>query len=224
MQNESNRFMVRFMAKPVLKAEAVRLRRGERLSLNEILHRLHGRVSKSTLSLWLRDHPLEVDERRAKVLAGVARSFSKGHPAARPVAKVGDVFSRRPGPRALSASAMGTAVEWFASRGYAVSLPLGQEAYDLVVESDVGLKRVQVKTTNKRERNGAWSVQMVRNGYDHAARVNAGGRRHRRPYSRSEMDIFFIVTGAKDVYVIPVEVVEGRVGLVLDNKYKNFMS
>ena len=212
------------MAKPHLKAEALRLRRGERLSLNEILKRLGNRVSKSTLSLWLRDHPLDDAERQEKVMAGVARAYATGHPASRPIERVTDVFCRLPVARALSSSAIGVAIDWFASRGYMVSVPLDQAPYDLVVESDAGLKRVQVKTTRKRVANGSWSVSAARNGYDNSATVNAGGKRKRRPYTTSEIDIFFVVTASRDVYIVPIDAVDGRGSMTLDTKYKNFRS
>lgn len=211
------------MAKPVLKAEALRLRRGERLSLNEIVKRLGGRVSKGTLSLWLRDHPLDDEERQAKIRAGLAKSLANSDNLVRPIERVSDAFSRLPGTKTLPSSATAIAIEWFAARGYVTSIPLEQAAYDLVVESDAGLKRVQVKTTCRKD-NGCWSVAICRNGYDNSARLNAGGKRRRRPYTRAEVDIFFIVTSSRDVYLVPIEVVEGQMGLVLDRKYKNFRS
>jgi hypothetical protein len=51
-------------AKPELKAECIRLRIEERLSLKEI-HRQTG-ASKGSLSAWLRPHPLTEEERREK--------------------------------------------------------------------------------------------------------------------------------------------------------------
>lgn len=52
------------MAKPKLKVEALRLRVEDRLSLREIREKLG--VSKGTLSVWLRDHPLTEAEKQAR--------------------------------------------------------------------------------------------------------------------------------------------------------------
>ncbi|MDA4120232.1 MAG: hypothetical protein OK436_06555 [Thaumarchaeota archaeon] len=48
------------MAKPEIKAEAIRLRTEERLSMNEIRTRLS--ASKGILSVWLRPYPLTSEE------------------------------------------------------------------------------------------------------------------------------------------------------------------
>lgn len=48
------------------KAHALRLRLKQRLSLKAIQAQLHKPVAKSTLSLWLREHPLTPEERRRR--------------------------------------------------------------------------------------------------------------------------------------------------------------
>lgn len=57
-------------AKTQLRAECVRLRTEERLSLREIKDRTG--ASKGSLSLWLRDYPLTSEERAQKAAKGVA--------------------------------------------------------------------------------------------------------------------------------------------------------
>lgn len=44
-------------------------------------------------------------------------------------------------------SGLSIAARWFLDRGYVVSVPMEVTVYDLVAESDDGLKRIQVKTT-----------------------------------------------------------------------------
>ena len=86
-------------------------------------------------------------------------------------------------------------------RGYGVSWPLEPLAYDLVVDAGAaGLQRVQVKTASSQQ-DGAWQAWITKSG--------------RVPYSREEVDCFGVVDGDGQVYLIPVEVVEGQQGLRL---------
>ena len=139
-----------------------------------------------------------------------------------PVTALTTSFSRprSPGRRAgLSAAAT-----WFLERGYNVSIPLEPASYDLVTESDTGLKRVQVKTTSYRESSGRFVVHLRRKSYDPNATANASGKSRRICYSPDEIDMFFIRTSTDDTYLIPIEVVGGLAAIVLDEKYKAFRS
>jgi hypothetical protein len=111
-------------------------------------------------------------------------------------------------------SGLSIAARWFMDRGYVVSVPLEPVAYDLITESDDGLKKVQVKTTRKTEANGRYTVRVARN-------LHNGGTRKHVPYDPESVDYFFAVT-PKNQYLIPVEVVGERTHLVLDEKYAAF--
>jgi len=113
-------------------------------------------------------------------------------------------------------------MHWFMSRGYMASLPLDQASYDLIVESDGGLMRVQVKSTTQRDRYGRSYVNIYRNGYDSAVAMNPAGRRKRRAYSACEIDCFFVLNGARDVYIIPLAATAGKTHLTLDRAYAAF--
>lgn len=63
------------MAKPELKAEAIRLRVEKRMSLNEIQQGTG--ASKGVLSLWLRDYPLSLEERHSRWSANTKRLNAK---------------------------------------------------------------------------------------------------------------------------------------------------
>jgi hypothetical protein len=93
--------------------------------------------------------------------------------------------------------------------------------YDLVTDSDEGLKRIQIKTTRKKDK-GRWYVQITRNQYDRKLTANAGGKRRQVPYTAKEIDYFFIVTKDHDFYLIPIEAVEGKGALTLDLKYGEY--
>ena len=118
-------------------------------------------------------------------------------------------------------SGLSIAARWFLDRGYTVSVPLEPAPYDLVTESDEGLKRVQVKTTRQLQRNGRYTVAVARNVHDSTRPRNANGSRKRVPYSADDVDYFFVITPVL-MYLIPITVVAGRSQLVLDEKYAAF--
>jgi hypothetical protein len=119
----------------------------------------------------------------------------------------------------LRVASIGEAAAWFLRRGYVVSAPLAVAQYDLVVESDDGFAKVQVKTTTAKDRYGRWSVGISRKEYGSEAERNADGSRKRRPYRSDEVDFFFIVTGCADKYLIPFAATEGATALTLNDKY-----
>ncbi len=58
----------------------------------------------------------------------------------------------------LRRAAPSIAAAFFALRGLAVAIPHDQQEYDLLVTTDEGTQRVQVKTTTCRTRTGTWQV------------------------------------------------------------------
>jgi hypothetical protein len=111
-------------------------------------------------------------------------------------------------------TATATAAAWFASRGYVPSIPIEPTKYDLLVESDDGIKRVQVKTASTRTR-GKWWVGIHRHKY-------CDGKWGKVPYQVGEIDLFFICVADGGAYLIPEELVRGKKTLVLDVKYMKF--
>ena len=73
---------------PDVKAEALRLRIEERLSLVAIQEALDEHVAKATLSVWLRAHPLTPAELRGRMreggVEGNRRRWLRGSKPARP--------------------------------------------------------------------------------------------------------------------------------------------
>jgi len=118
-------------------------------------------------------------------------------------------------------SGVSVAARWFLDRGYAVSVPLEPAVYDLITESDEGLKRVQVKTSRQIAKNGRETVGISRLVYDSTRPRNANGPRRRAPYDPCSIDYFFVVT-ATQMYLIPINVVAGLMQLCLDDKYAAF--
>lgn len=103
-------------------------------------------------------------------------------------------------PDHLRAAGNSIAMSWFARRGYPVSLPVEDRPYDLIVEADGALYRVQVKTATARASNGVvyCKVHRVpsRDGY-------------RIAYEPDDVDFFFIIDIDDNFYIVPIGDVAG---------------
>ena len=73
-----------------------------------------------------------------------------------------------------------------------------------------GIKRVQVKTTTCKGKDG-WTVQVGRRPY------SVGNSGPRAPYDPDALDLFFILDGDLTIYLIPSRVLAGRVMILLRN-------
>ena len=135
-----------------------------------------------------------------------------------PVEAADTSFTAKSDERNLHRASAALATAWFLLRGYMVSIPVEQARYDLVVESDAGLARVQVKSTITRDRN-RWIVNISRQRYDKGVTQNANGARIRSVYQPGEVDLFFIVTGDASQYLIPLTATNGVMKPTLDAKY-----
>lgn len=111
-------------------------------------------------------------------------------------------------PMRLRDAALPIAAAWFTVRGSTISLPIEQAVYDLLVQSDDGIHRVQVKTTTTKS-TGNGTVTVSRRPY------SVGNLAPRMPYDPDVIDYFFIVDGDFDMYLIPSRVVAGRVAIQL---------
>jgi hypothetical protein len=110
-------------------------------------------------------------------------------------------------PMRLRDAAAPLAAAWFMMRDCTVSFPVEQAIYDLLVQSDREILRVQVKTTTTSGATG--QVNVARRPY---SAQNLGPR---MPYDPRVIDYFFIVDGDYNMYLIPSRVVAGRVVLMV---------
>ena len=97
---------------------------------------------------------------------------------------------------------------WFSLCGFATAIPVEPVVYDLLVSMQEGIKRVQVKTTTYYSKGG-WQVAVGRRPY------SAGNRKGLVPYDPELIDLFFIVDGDLAMYLIPSQVIAGRVQILL---------
>jgi hypothetical protein len=114
----------------------------------------------------------------------------------------------RPALRNLREAATSLAACWFSLCGFGTALPIEPAVFDLLVSTTEGIKRVQVKTTTYKSKVG-WQVGVGRRPY------SAGNREPLVPYDPELIDWFFIVDGDLNIYLIPSQVIGGRVGLLL---------
>jgi hypothetical protein len=93
-------------------------------------------------------------------------------------------------------------------RGCTSSFPVEPAVFDLLASTPIGIKRVQVKTTTNRNR-GSWLATI---GHRPAS---AGNRAPLVPYDPDEIDLFFIVDGDLNIYLIPCRDTAGRTSIVV---------
>lgn len=115
----------------------------------------------------------------------------------------------------LRKAATSLAATWFVLCGCNAAFPVEPAVYDLLVTTPEGIKRVQVKTTTCYTKD-AWQVAVGRRPY------SAGNLDRRAPYDPEVIDLFFIVDGNLNIYLIPSRVIAGRVGITL-RTYKKYI-
>ena len=131
-------------------------------------------------------------------------------------------FVERSGPNSLGRLGLSAAISWFLGHGYNPSIPVEPCLYDLVVESDQGLQRIQVKTTRTKTAEGHYRAGIGRGSYDPEAVANARGRFRAQPYDDGTVDFFFIVCDDGRKYMIPQPIVSGLKEIALTRKYAAF--
>lgn len=106
----------------------------------------------------------------------------------------------------------------FNAAGMPATLASEGAAYDVLVDFGVrGVKRVQVKTGTGKDA-GSWRCQLSRSVYD----KNGHGGHRQAVYSAEEIDYFACIDGDLQLYVIPIDVVEGLLSIQL-RKYAAYM-
>lgn len=111
---------------------------------------------------------------------------------------------------------LGIAIAWFSVNGYSVCIPLtDSQRYDLVVEKDKKLERVQVKTTTRKSPSG-FQVELRTKG------GNKSGTGKQVVFSEVDAELLFAVTADGEAFLIPALVVNGRKTMVLGEQFKQY--
>ena len=116
-------------------------------------------------------------------------------------------FEAQPDPSTLRRAAISMATAWFTRRGYGVSLPIEPQPYDLIVDADSILYRVQVKTATRRDaKSGQYCCAIGRRPARDGVNV---------PYNPAEVDYFFIIDGDENFYIVPLADIGGRISVTV---------
>ena len=109
--------------------------------------------------------------------------------------------------------AMGIA--YFGSNGYTVSLPLNDtQDYDLIVDKDNKLKKVQVKSTACKTKYGNYQVALK----------SCGGTKGKtyKILIDTNVDELFILTEDLNMYIVPIEEINNKTTLNICEKYYKY--
>ncbi len=112
-------------------------------------------------------------------------------------------------------SGIGLAIAYFTTNGYIVSIPLNDtQDYDLIVDKNNILKRVQVKSTGCKTKYGNYQVALK----------SCGGTKGKtyKTIIETEVELIFIVTESKRMYLIPKKIIKNKATLNLCSKYSQY--
>ncbi len=108
--------------------------------------------------------------------------------------------------------AVGQAIAYFIQKGYEVCLPIGDKRdYDLVIEKEDKLQKVQVKFAGLYSRGNVCKVGLRITGGNQSFLVS-------KKYRESAFDILFVYTEKKEIYVLPWKDVPFRNELSIETK------
>jgi len=100
------------------------------------------------------------------------------------------------------------AIAYFGSNGYTVSLPLNDtQDYDLIVDKDGELKKIQAKATNHKTPQGFYQV-----GLRSCGGTNGGVY---KTVVDTNIDYLFILCGDQSMFLIPKEFIRNRNSITL---------
>lgn len=109
---------------------------------------------------------------------------------------------------------LGIAIAYFVEQGHTVSLPLtDSQDYDLIVDIDNKLQRIQVKTTTHKAKSGNYRVSFTTKGGNKTCSTI-------KQLNKKAVEFIFVVTKDKDLYLIPSSVV-GQMA-TLNSSYEIF--
>jgi hypothetical protein len=109
---------------------------------------------------------------------------------------------------------MGIAIAYFTVQGYTVCIPLtDSQSYDLVVDFDRKLQRVQVKTTYCLSRYNRYKVDLRTTG-DRTGTF--------KKFDIENIDYLFVVTETNQQYLIPTSMLRGTSSIELGSYYNQF--
>ena len=113
-------------------------------------------------------------------------------------------------------TSLGIAISYFTSNGYTVSIPLNDtQDYDLVVDMNNRLYRIQVKGTSFKTKYGIYQVALK----------STGGTKGKvyKTVKDTNVELLFVVTKEKNMYLIPINIIKNAYTLNLGNNYDKYL-
>lgn len=107
------------------------------------------------------------------------------------------------------------AIAYYSANGYTVSIPLNDtQDYDLIVDRDNVLKKVQVKATSCKTKYDKYQVALK----------SCGGTKGKtyKTVIETNIDELFIVTDTMNIFIIPIEVIKNKSTINLCEKYEKY--
>ena len=112
-------------------------------------------------------------------------------------------------------SSLGIAIAYYSSNGYTVSIPLNDtQDYDLIVDKDSILRKVQVKSSSCKTKYGNYQVALK----------SCGGTKGRtyKTVIETNVDEIFILLENLEMYVIPIKEIQNKTTITICDKYNNY--
>ena len=110
---------------------------------------------------------------------------------------------------------LGMAIAYFVANGYVVSIPLNDtQDYDLVIEKNSELKKVQVKATGCKTKRNVYQVSLKSCG-------GTKGSTYKRVID-TNIDYLFIFSENLEMYLIPKDEIKNHATLNLCKKYSKY--
>ena len=113
-------------------------------------------------------------------------------------------------------SALGIAIGYYSSNGYIVSIPLNDtQDYDLIVDKNSVVKKVQVKSTSCKTKYGNYQVALK----------SCGGTKGKtyKTLIDTNVDELFVLTKDLNSYIIPIKEIKNKSTLNLCDRYKKYI-
>jgi hypothetical protein len=111
---------------------------------------------------------------------------------------------------------LGIAIGYFASKAITVAVPLiDNQDYDLIIDIDEQLKKVQIKTTSMKAISGNYVVQLK------AVRPNRTSNRI-KIFDKLKVDYLFILTEENTRYLIPTGIINTTSALTLTDRLNSY--
>ena len=111
---------------------------------------------------------------------------------------------------------LGRAIAYFTLKEYTVSVPLTEsQEYDLIIDNEDGLKKVQVRTSSQITPSGKPKVGLRTLGGNQSFHTI-------KKFDASKVDMIFVTTVGFGDYVIPTSEFSSRNCLTIDKRFEKY--